>query len=89
MCEEKNLFIHSVTVLSILVYIGVSSNSESFYTAFLTVYLNLAKKENCCAGLLGFLCGLNWNQSDPNICFVGKTFPLPLRGKKNAAAFRD
>lgn len=43
--EKMNLFIHSVTVLSVSVYVGVSRNSESFYTAFLTVHLNLEERK--------------------------------------------
>lgn len=84
-CGKMNLLIHSVTVLSISVCVEVSSNSESFYTA-----ISIKLKESYCGASLVFLCGQNWNQSDPNICFVGEAFLFAsFEGLKNAAAFRD
>lgn len=79
--EKVNLFIPSVTVLSISAYAGVSPNPESIYTAFPTVCLNLETQQKIvvevhlsfCAGKIG-----------TNLTPIFVSFLLLLKGKNSS-----
>lgn len=64
-----NLFIHSVSVLSLWVCVGVNSNSESFYTAtpFSEKKIAVEGHLSLCACKIGKI----WPQ---HFFFVGETF---------------
>lgn len=76
---EMNLFIHSVTPLSISVCDGVSSNSESFYTTSLTVS-QFSEKKIVVEVHLSFCAQKIWSILTPIffffLCFQWKRIPL-------------
>lgn len=73
---KMNLFMCSVTVSSISVYVGGEIQFRKLLHSFSNSLSQFNEKKNCCGGSLVFLHRQNWNQSDPNFLFCWKSIPL-------------